>query len=89
MGICPKGSSVQGGSFQAGPLSEGVSVLGSLSEGVLGPAGSLSKGWGSPFEGISVRETSSPVDRQTPVKILPCPKLRLREVKLLFCLCIF
>ena len=31
--------------------------------------------------GVSVRKTLYPLDRQTPVKILPCPKLRLRAVK--------
>ena len=33
--------------------------------------------------GGSLRETPSPVDRQTPVKILPFPKLRLRVVNIL------
>ena len=30
--------------------------------------------------GVSFREIPPPVDRQTPVKILPYPKLRLRAV---------
>ena len=43
-----------------------------------GRGGSLSWGW-SLSRGVSVRENPlPPVDRQTPVKILPCPKLRLR-----------
>ena len=34
-----------------------------------------------PYGGVfSVRKTPPPVDRQMPVKILPCPKLRLRAV---------
>ena len=49
------------------------------------PGGSLSGGFSvqgvSVSGGGSVRETPSPVDRQTPVKMLPCPKLRLRAVK--------
>ena len=55
--------------YPGGSLSRGVSVWGCLC-----PGGSLSRG-------VSVRETPPPVDRQTPVKILPCPKLRLRAVK--------
>ena len=53
----------------------GVSVQGGLSGdlclGGLCPGGSLSREEPPP---------SPPVDRQTPVKILPCPKLRLRAV---------
>ena len=49
---------------------EGVSV-----QGALCPEGALSRG-------VSVRETPSPVDRQMPVKILLCPKLRLRAVNI-------
>ena len=33
-------------------------------------------------EGVSVRETPPPVDRQTPVKLLPCLKLRLWAVNI-------
>ena len=60
--------------------------------GDLCPGGSLSGGFsvqGVSVQGVSVwggmesvRETPSPVDRQTPVKMLPCPKLRLRAVKI-------
>ena len=56
------------------PVQEGVSVQGGLCPGGLCPGGSLSRG-------VSVRETPSrAVDRQTPLKILPCPKPRLRAV---------
>ena len=34
-----------------------------------------------PWTGNDIIQTT-PVDRQTPVKILPCPKLRLRAVKI-------
>ena len=83
-----RGVSVQGESlFRVGSLSRGVFVQrGSLFGGglcpkeSLCPGGSLSR-WGSlsggfSVGGFSVRETPSSVDRQTPVKILPCPKLR-------------
>ena len=53
-------------------LSRGFSVQGGLC-----PGGSLSRGY--LFKGVSVRGSLS-VDRQTPVKILLCPKLRLRAV---------
>ena len=57
-------------------LREGLSP-GGLSPGGLSPGGSLSRGY--LFKGVFVRGSLS-VDRQTPVKILLCPKLRLRAV---------
>ena len=67
-----EGVSVQGGvSIQGGGLYPG---RGSLSRGVSIHGGSLPRG-------VSFRKTPS-VDRQTPVKMLPCPKLRLRAVNI-------
>ena len=57
--------------------SGGISVQGSLSGGICvqrPPSRGVS------VQGVSVRTTPSPVDRQMPAKILPCPKLRLRAV---------
>ena len=59
--------------------------MGSLSRGGFYPGGLCPGGW-FPVQGVSVqgglcqRETTPPVDRQRSVKILPCPKLRLRTV---------
>ena len=69
------GSLCPGGLCPGGSLSRGSLSRGSLSRG------SLSRG-GLCAEGVSVRETPPPVDRQTPVKLLPCPKLRLWVVNI-------
>ena len=76
--------------YRRGSLSREVSVQGrslsrggSLYKGVSVQGGSLSKGFssvqGGLYTGVSVREIPH-VDRLMPVKILPCPKLRLRVV---------
>ena len=77
-GSLSRGVSVHGVSVWreslSGGLCSGVLCTGGLSPGGLYPRGSLSRG---------VKETPSPtVDRQTPVKLLPCPKLRLRALKI-------
>ena len=62
-----------------GLFPEEVSIQGVSVQGVGSPfMGSLSMGVS--VQGVSVRERSSPADRQRCVKILPCPKLRLRTV---------
>ena len=61
-------------SFQCVPPTLYRTVGRSLSRGVSVRGESLSRG-------VSFKETPfPPVDRQTPVKILPCPKLLLRAV---------
>ena len=74
------GFSVRGCLFR-GYLSRGPLSRGGLCQGALCPGGALSKGFLS--REVSVRETPSPVDRQMPVKILPCPKLRLQVVNII------
>ena len=74
-GLCPAGSLSGGVSVQLGDLCPGVKVGGSLSMAVSVQEGSLSRG-----DGLFHRDPLPPVDRQTPVKILPCPKLRLGAV---------
>ena len=56
----------------------GVSVQEGLCPEGLCPGGSLSRG--SLSRGLCEDTPSPSVDRQTPVKILPCSKLRLRTV---------
>ena len=74
-GVSVHGVSVWRGSLSGG-LCSGVLCTEGLCPGGLYPRGSLSRG-------VSVKETPSPtVDRQTPVKLLPCPKLRLRALKI-------
>ena len=65
-GLCLGGSSVQGGLCQGDPLPF-LWKLGLCPGGPLSGGGSLSRG------SLSGRPTSLPVDRQTPVKLLPCP----------------
>ena len=60
-------------SLPYGGLCSGVSAQGVSVQGGLCPGGSLSGG-------VCVRENQFPVDRQTPVKILPCLKFRLQTV---------
>ena len=61
---------------------------GDLCAGGICPGGSLSRGSLSKGAGGSLSRGSlsgrplCPVDRQTPVKLLPCPKLRLRAVNI-------
>ena len=83
-GVCARGRGVYlvGGvcSWGGVPGPRGVSSLG----GVPGPGGCLLPGdvcsggclllWGCTWSG------TPPVDRQTPVNLLPCPKLRFRAV---------
>ena len=74
-GVSVHGVSVWRGSL-SGSLCSGALCTGGLCPGGLYPRGSLSRG-------VSVKETPSPtVDRQIPVKLLPCPKLRLRALKI-------
>ena len=57
---------------------------GGLVWGVSGPEGGVwSRGVSDPKRGYLVRYP--PVDRQMPVNLLPCPKLRLRVVKIQKC----
>ena len=82
-GVCPGGLSREELSVLVGPLSGRASCPACLCLGDLCPMGSLS--WGSLSRGSLSRVSLSgrpplPVDRQTPVKILSCPKLRLRAV---------
>ena len=71
-------SSVQG-VFLAGGVWLGVSACGVCAEGIC-PGGCLG---GCPPGGVYLGDVcqTPPVDRQAPVKILPCPKFRLRTVK--------
>ena len=62
-------------------LWRGVCPGGCLSRGVC--LGSVCPGWGVRLGGVSATHTL-PVDRQTPVKILPCHKLRLRAVNMIW-----
>ena len=52
----------------------------SLSGGCLSPGGSLSREVS--VQGGLCQGIPFPVDRKTPVKLLPCPKLRLRMVNI-------
>ena len=71
-GVCPGGVSGWG-------VWLGVSACGVCAEGIC-PGGCLG---GCPPGGVYLGDVcqTPPVDRQAPVKILPCPKLRLRTVK--------
>ena len=79
--LCPRKVSVQRGLCPGGSLSgvsvQGVSVQAGLYQGLC--LGSLSRRVS--VRGVYVQGVlSSPVDRQTPVKPLPCPKLHLGVV---------
>ena len=71
--LYPGGVFVQEGEFLSRGLCPGVSVQGVSVQGGLCPGTSVSGG------SLSGRPPP-PVDRQTPMKILPCPKLRLGAV---------
>ena len=74
-GVCSRGVSALGGCV---PGPRGVPGLGRVcSRGVPGQRGVSAPG------GVPGQVLPPPVDRYTPVNILPCPKLRLRAVKML------
>ena len=87
-GVSPGGSLSRESLSRRVSIQVGFSVRGvSVQEGLC-PGGFLSRGFLSrevSVQGISVRETPSPVDRQMPMKIIPCPILRLRAVKIAYC----
>ena len=76
-GICSRGASGLGVSAPGGVCSGGVCSRGVCSQGAVSAPGGVYLVLGGVHG-----QVLPPVDRHTPVNILPCPKLRLRAVKI-------
>ena len=76
-GVCSQGCLLPGVSAPGGCL---LSRGGVCSWGVSAPRGCVCSG-GCLLQGGAPGQVLPPVDRHTPVNILPCPKLHLRAVK--------